>query len=144
MSIQTSPADLQAMLQAGGEKVRKPRHSVLFRYGEKSFGMFVVLSGRVSLDVGIASPFARAYTAGALLGLPATISRREYSMTATVTEDAELVFWTADELESLLRKNPTLCQELLAIMAERVAANHEVMKALLNGRKPPSQKSGVA
>jgi CRP-like cAMP-binding protein len=106
--------------------------------------MFVVLSGRVSLDVGIASPFARSYEAGALLGLPATISRREYSMTATVTEDAELALWAADELESLLRMNPSLCQELLAIMAERVAANHEVMKALLRGRKPPSQKSGVA
>jgi CRP-like cAMP-binding protein len=106
--------------------------------------MFVILSGKVSLDVGIASPFAHAYEAGALLGLPATISRGEYSMTATVTEDAELVFWGTQALESLLRANPTLCQELLGIMAERVAENHELMKALLKGRKSPSQKSDVA
>jgi CRP-like cAMP-binding protein len=144
MSTQTHPADLKTMLQEGGERIRKPRYSVLFRCGEKSFGMFVVLSGKVSLDVGIVSPFARAYEAGALLGLPATVSRREYSMTATVTEDAELAFWTAEALESLLRDNPTLCHELLGIMAERLAENHELMKALLRRRKPPSQKSSVA
>lgn len=63
---------------------------------------------------------------------------------ATVTEDAELALWTAEALESLLRENPALCQELLGIMAERLAENHELMKALLRRRKPPSQKSSVA
>lgn len=116
---------------------------MLFRRGERSFGVFVILSGRVSLDVGTDSPFAHCYGSGALLGLPATISRRTYSMTATVTEDAELGFWSPEALESLLRERPALCQELLAIMAERLAENHELMKALVEKRKQPSQRSGV-
>lgn len=47
-------------------------------------------------------------------------------MTATVTEDAELGFWTPDALESLLRREPALCQPLLIMLGERVAENHDV------------------
>jgi CRP-like cAMP-binding protein len=54
--------------------------------------MFVVFSGKVSLDFGVDSSLVRTYGIGALVGLPATITRRNYSMTATVTEDAELGF----------------------------------------------------
>jgi CRP-like cAMP-binding protein len=144
MPIHAHVDNLKSVLQEGGERICKPRYSVLFRRGQKSFGMFVVLKGKVSLDVGIASPFARAYGAGALLGLPASVSKREYSMTATVTEDAEFSFWTLEALERLLQENPELCQELLGIMAERLAENHELMKALLKGRKQPSQKSDIA
>lgn len=116
---------------------------MLFRRGEKSFGVFVVLHGKVSLDVGIDSPFAHSYGAGALLGLPATISRRNYSMTAIVTEDAELGFWSPEALESLLRESPDLCQELLSLMAERLKENHELMKALLKKGEQLPKKSGV-
>jgi hypothetical protein len=37
------------------------------------------------------SAFDRSYGPGALVGLPSTLNRRNYFMTATVTEDAELV-----------------------------------------------------
>jgi CRP-like cAMP-binding protein len=56
-----------------------PRYSVLFRRGEKAVGMFVVFSGKVSLDFGIDSSLVRTYGAGALVGLPATITGRNRS-----------------------------------------------------------------
>ena len=116
---------------------------MLFRRGEKASGIFVVLSGKVSLDFGVDSPLAHLYGSGALLGLPATITRSTYSMTATVTEDAELCFLTPTALESLLLERPDLYQPLLAILGERVIENNEAQKALLKGDKQPSQQSLV-
>jgi CRP-like cAMP-binding protein len=132
-----TPASLQTVLEEDCEKIRKPRYSVLFRCGEKAFGMFVVLDGTVSLDFGMDSPLARIYGQGALVGLPATVTRRNYSMTATVTEDAELGFWSPEMLESLLRDHPEFCCQLLAILGERVIDNNE--NAEQATRKIPSQ-----
>ena len=93
--------------------------------------MFVVLSGRVRLDLGVDSLLARAYGAGALVGLPSTITRQDYSMTATVMEDAELGFVSPDEFEALLREHPDLYHPLLVMLGEKVAESREDEKALL-------------
>jgi CRP-like cAMP-binding protein len=136
MAHNTASANLQYVLEERSEKVRKPRSTVLFRRGEKASGMFVVLSGKVSLDLGVDSALSRTYGSGALVGLPSTLTRNNYSMTATVTEDAELGFWSPDALDSLLRQHPDLCPPLLAILGERVAQNHEVERAFLTRDKP--------
>ena len=47
--------------------------------------MFVVLSGKVRLDLGVDSAVGRTCGQGALVGLPSTLTRQHYSMTATVT-----------------------------------------------------------
>jgi len=137
MAVSTAPANLQIALEQRCEKVRKPRSTVLFRRGEKACGMFVIFSGKVSLDFGVDSPLSRSYGRGALVGLPATVTRRSYGMTATVTEDAELGLWTPAALDSLLRERPDLCQQLLVILGERVIENQEVQKALLERDKRP-------
>ncbi|MFZ1918812.1 MAG: cyclic nucleotide-binding domain-containing protein [Terriglobales bacterium] len=135
MAGHTAPLDLQLALEERCEKVHKPSSAVLFRRGEKAFGMFVVFSGKVNLDFGVDSLRARSYGSGALVGLPATISRSNYSMTATVTEDAELGFLTFAAFDSLLCEHPDLYQPLLAILGERVIENNELQKSLLNRRQ---------
>jgi len=129
----STPTSLQTVLEERCEKIRKPRYSVLFRRGEKAFGMFVVLDGMVSLDFGMDSPLARSYGPGAIVGLPATVTRRNYSMTATVTEDSELGFWSPEMLESLLHNHPEFCCQVLTILGERVIEGNEMQKALLTG-----------
>jgi len=138
MADDTTSAILQHILEQGSEMVLKPRSTVLFRRGGKASGMFVVLSGKVSLDLGVDSALCRTYGPGALVGLPSTVTRRNYSMTATVTEDAELGFWSPDALDSLLRKHPDLCPPLLAILGAKIAENHEVERALLTRDKQPA------
>lgn len=71
------------------------------------------------------------------------LTKRDYSMTATVTENAKVGFCTAHALDLLLRQRPDLCQELLAILAERMAENQQIVKAMLGKEKPPLQQSGV-
>ena len=138
MADDTASANLHHVLEHRSETVLTPEATVLFRRGEKASGMFVVLSGKVSLGLGVDSAFCRTYGPGALVGLPATLTRHNYSMTATVTEDAELCFWTPDALDSLLRQRPDLCQPLLAILGEKIAESHEVARALLTGQNQPA------
>jgi CRP-like cAMP-binding protein len=85
MSAETASDHLRYILEQWSEKVRKPKSTVLFRRGDKASGMFIVLSGRVSLDLGVDSAFSHTCGEGALVGLPSTLTQRNYSMTATVT-----------------------------------------------------------
>ena len=129
-------ADLQTVLDQHSLRIRKPRWSVLFRRGEQPLGVFVLLSGKVSLDFGVDFAPACSYGPGALFGLSSTITRRKYSMTATVTEDAECSFLSSERLDSLLHEHPELYRQLLAILAEKKDNNH--------GLAQGSQQSGRA
>ena len=106
MACCISAFDLPTLLEQHCEKICKPKGTVLFRRGEKAFGVLLVLSGRVSLDAGIDKVPARSYGAGALVGLPATLTKANYSMTAPVTEDAELGFLSPQTLDSLMQDDP--------------------------------------
>jgi CRP-like cAMP-binding protein len=128
-------ANLQTILEQGCERVRKPRFTVLFRRGDRTSGMFVVLSGEVSLGFGDNSTFDRSYGPGALVGLPSTLTRRNYCMTAIVTEDAELGFWSPEALDSLLHNHPDLCRQLLMILGEKMAENYALEEASLRKSK---------
>jgi CRP-like cAMP-binding protein len=136
--------DLHSILQQGCQRIRKPKKSTLFREGENAFGMFVVFSGTVRLDFGVDCPLSRSYGPGALLGLPATMTKRNYSMTATVTEDAEVGLWTPGALNTLLLKHPELCQQLLVLLCERLTENHQIMKALHDKQPGISRHSDLA
>ena len=143
MAGDSTPVSLQIALEQRCQKIHKLKGTVLFRRGEKATGIYVVLSGKVSLDLGADTAFARSYGSGALLGLPATLTKRDYSMTATATEDAEVGFCSAQALDSLLHERPEFCQELLAILAERLADNQQVAKAMLDREKRPLERSEV-
>ena len=133
--------DLQTALRFHGETIHTAKSAVLFRRGQKAEGMFVIVRGKVSLDFGVDSAFALVYGPGALVGLPATLTRRNYAMNATVTEDAELVFWSVRDLDSLLQKRPDFCRQLLEILGERMAENQKMMKALLSKEQLPLEQS---
>jgi CRP-like cAMP-binding protein len=123
-------AHLLCTLAEGAERLHKTRSTVLFRRGGKAVGMFVVLSGTVTLDAGVDSSFTRSCGPGALVGLPSTLTSQNYSMTATVTEDADLIHWTPEALNALLRKRPDICQVILEILGKRVAESSELQKTL--------------
>ncbi len=135
MTSEAPSAHLRYILEQRSEKIHKTKSTVLFRRGDKASGMFVVPSGRVSLDLGVNSLLARSYGVGTLVGLPSTITRQTYSMTATVTEDAELGFLSPNGLEALLRECPDLYQPLLVILGEKIAESREDERAVIDGEK---------
>ena len=75
------------------------------------------------------------------MGLPATLTKRAYSTTATVAEDAELGFLPPQVLESMIRENPDLCRELLTILSERRFEIQQLQEALLHCEKQPFGES---
>jgi CRP-like cAMP-binding protein len=143
MPLKIAPINLQAALEHESERLHQPKDTVLFRRGDDARGMFVVLSGKVRLDFGVDCFLARAYSRGALVGLPATLTGKSYSMTATVTEDAVLGFWSRTALESLLRERPHYYRELLDLLGERMAENQKLMKAQLSRDEQPVLESQV-
>jgi CRP-like cAMP-binding protein len=146
MTRYSAPADLNALLLRRCEKVQKTRHTVLFKRGEVSFGMFLVLRGRVSLDFGVdgSSPLNKAYGPGALIGLPATLTGRPYSMTATVTDDAELGLVSCETLKALLREQPQACQELLTMLTAKIVQTDEITRAVLGRNSTLGPELGLA
>jgi CRP-like cAMP-binding protein len=146
MACYIAHSDLYAALEKSCERVRKTRPTVLFRRGEKAFGMFLVFRGTVSLDFGVdaSTALGTAWGPGALVGLPATLTRTNYSMTATVTEDAELGFLTPQDLISVLHRQPELRQQLLTILSAKVAHSEQVTKALRRKEKLPGLELGLA
>lgn len=124
---------LQQALEHIGERFQKKKGTVLFRRGENPAGMFIVTSGRVSLDLGVDSGGASCCGPGALVGLPSTLTGNNYGMTATVTEDASLIFITPSALNSLLRTRPDLCRLLLAMLGKIIADNQDQQRRSANG-----------
>jgi CRP-like cAMP-binding protein len=102
MADDTASVNLLYVLKQRSEKIHMPSSTVLFRRVDKVSGMFVVLSGKESLDLGVDSAIGRTCGRRALVGLPSTLTRQNDSMTATVIEDAKLGFWSLDALDSLL------------------------------------------
>jgi CRP-like cAMP-binding protein len=137
MAMCTAPLDLPALLEEHCARVRRPRFTVLFRRGEKAFGAFIVFKGKVSLDWGDET-LARSYGPGALVGLPATLTKRDYVMTATVIEDTELGFLPPQTLESLMKTNSDFCQGLLRLLSERMLEIQQAHKAVLQRGNRPS------
>lgn len=94
MFAESASFHLKQALEEGSEGIHRQKSAVLFRPGEKAAGMFLVLGGKVTLDYGADSVCSRSFGLGALVGLPSTLTSNDYRMTATVTEDADLSFWS--------------------------------------------------
>ena len=126
--------DVLAELQQSCEVVRKPEHTILFKRGQVAFGMFLVMRGKVALDFGVdgSCSLNAAYGPGTVVGLPATLTGRTYSMTATVTDDAELGFISSKDLKGKLRQQPELCRRLLDILNAKITHTYQITKGYLD------------
>lgn len=120
-----------------------PKSAVLFRCGDESFGTFLVLSGEISVEYEPRMRPKQSYGPGALIGLPATLTKRKYGMTATVCESGEFGFLSSAILESLIRDNPPLSQQLLALLVEKVLEVDRIKRSLLAECSPPAQESRI-
>jgi CRP-like cAMP-binding protein len=124
---------LQQALQEVSERVQRKRGTVLFRRGDEAAGMYIVVRGRVVLDLGVDSVSGSSCGPGALVGLPSTLTGKNYGMTATVSEDACLSFIPLSALRSLLKHRPDLCRVLLAMLGKIIADNKDQQQRLFNG-----------
>jgi CRP/FNR family transcriptional regulator, cyclic AMP receptor protein len=115
-----SEALCEALAAAGKAQTVEPG-TLLFRQGEHGRGVYLVQSGKIRLSLvekGTAS--TRLAGPASVLGLPATMTGNNYSLTAEALEPSEVLFIERDEVLALLRRNPEFCFEVVEILAHEV------------------------
>jgi len=111
-------------LEAICSSIDYPKGTVVFEQGRQSKGVYIVLSGTVLLWLKVASgrqvPF-RTAGSGCVMGLPASISGRPYSLSAKVIKDARIGFVPRKQLLELLRTDSQHCYRVVEILSDEVS-----------------------
>lgn len=109
------------ILECLGARESAAPGSFLFRRGDSCRGVFVIKNGVVGVSIpDHKPPFHRTAGAGCILGLPATMSGKPYSLTAEVLEEAQVVFVPRHMVLKSLEHNPELCFEVLGLLSREV------------------------
>lgn len=127
--------ELNAELDRMACSVSMPGGTLLFRCGDPVSGVFVIHSGQVTLfvDTPSKSPWlSKTLGPGEIAGLPAALTGM-YSLSAKVTEDAEVGFIPADQVAALLERSPHLCLIAARAMSDEIAR----MRSGLRDTLPP-------
>ena len=95
---------------------------ILFHQGDAPTAVFLLRKGAVTLtrqfdDEAILSVQV---SAGSLLGLPAVIGAKPYSLSAQAMEGAELSLVTREDFVDLMQTAPLLSFQVLKVLAEEV------------------------
>ena len=136
-AIATLPEGLWQGLYRMGKLQQASTGTVLFREGESVRGLFLLSDGAVRLSLGknhksITYRIARPQY---ILGLPATLLHRPYSLTAEVMEDAQYYFVTAQDAMSYLKHHADMCMHVLEFLShEMVWIRHIHAAQLENAR----------
>jgi CRP-like cAMP-binding protein len=95
----------------------------LFSQGDDPSGLFILRNGEVTMilenDLGvplILTPMA----AGSILGLPALVGEKPYSMTAMAKRGAKVGLVTRNEFSSLMLSEPLLALMIVRVLAAEV------------------------
>ncbi len=111
--------DLRAVFGGLAPATERPAGSILFRQGEESRGVFLLLEGKARLL--LSTPQAsemplRVVGPGYLLGLPSAIVGSPFIYSAELLEDAKVVFLGRDMLLEFLRTRGDLCFEVVTLL----------------------------
>jgi CRP-like cAMP-binding protein len=95
----------------------------LFVQGDACNGLYILESGEAALVLNAPSGrpvFCLNVGSGSLLGLPAVVGKKPYSMTAIVKKGASVSFVTPYDFEKLIEADPQLYPEVLQLLAAEV------------------------
>src|SRR5215469_879669 len=102
------PQNVLATLDQISSAAAYPRGAILFAEGQKPRGVLVICNGRVKLSTNSAngkSIIVRVAEAGAIVGLPGTISGKPYELTAEALEPLQANFIPRDAFLQFLRQH---------------------------------------
>jgi CRP-like cAMP-binding protein len=115
--------DLRAGFETLAPATFHPRGTILFRQGEPSRGVYLLLQGKANLslraDNGRAVTF-RNVGPGYVLGLPGTILNRTCIFTAELIDDAQVAFIPSAEVVEFLKRRGDLCFEVVRMLGDEL------------------------
>lgn len=117
-----APRALQDAISKIGAQKSIKTEGVLFKQGDPVKGVFLIESGRVAVTLSHGRKRKQCWIAdaGSLLGLPATVRNKNYSLTAKAVEDAKVAFVSRTKMQRLLLSDPQLCLEAVRVLASEV------------------------
>jgi len=125
--MQTSSAfvadpDLLEELEKRARPIDLGSNRVLFRQGDAPVGVYLLRKGTARLTSRAAGEAVLKVQAGAgsLLGVPAVIGAKPYSLTAEAMEGAEVSVLTGAYFVHLMHTEPMLSFRVLQVLAEEV------------------------
>jgi len=127
-----APDPLKAQLESVGSRIQRGKGTFLFRRGDATSGVYLILSGEIRLGLerdprGFPS---RVIGVGSVLGLPSTLSNSPYSLTAEIMEDSILIYVAGEPLRQLLREQPQLCFDVMSILTEELNQTRAALEHL--------------
>jgi CRP-like cAMP-binding protein len=120
-NILSAPPDLQHSLETLGQTAQIPAGSVIFKAGDENLGVFLIRKGKVCLQVEDMPHLDRVFPAGSVLGLPATFTGSQYSLTAIAVTNSEVVLVPRDKFLCLMQEKPVLCQQATDMLSLEVS-----------------------
>ena len=112
-------AELLAALQHLGSTSTHSKGTVLFRQGEQSRGVYLLVEGTARLSLqrdDNRTTTVRTVGPGYLLGLPGTILNSVYLFTAKLAQDSRVAFIPSADLLDFLRTRSDLCFDVVELL----------------------------
>ncbi|HET9697370.1 MAG TPA: Crp/Fnr family transcriptional regulator [Terriglobales bacterium] len=118
-----APAELASALHPYGSAMTHPGGKVLFSRGEKAHGLFLLLSGSARLS--IPGALDRSVGPGSLLGVPGTLSKGIYSLSAELLEESQVLFVPSERVAALLAERPAIGFQMVQLLSREVQCLRE-------------------
>ncbi len=135
--------DLLSVLRKHAFPVDCEADTQLFHQGEDPTGLHILLGGEASMILEDPQGLRVAtvpLAPGALLGLPALISDKPYSMSAIAKAGAQIGFVTRNAFSTLMLSEPLLALMVLRVLAAEV---HNARSAITERRNDPLHRGRV-
>jgi CRP-like cAMP-binding protein len=113
-------AKLKKSLMSAGALENYPANHCLFEVDQENCGVYLVVKGKVSLSVRDFPKLDRVFTAGSLLGVPATFTGHTYSLAAMTLTQAEILHVERQRFLDLMTEIPEFCREATDMLSREV------------------------
>ena len=122
----TTDSELQVTLRVfASQTLERKASEFVFHQGEQPHGCYLIKSGKMRLSMESSTGhkiIEWAVGQGCLVGLPATINGRAYSLTCEVIEDAQLVYLSRQDLALMMKTETAAAIKLLDILSTEIQA----------------------
>jgi CRP-like cAMP-binding protein len=120
---------LAAAIEKQAHPIKPSTGGLLFREGDEPEGVYFLKTGEAMLTMKVAGKtmLSVRVSAGSLLGLPAIMANRPYSLSATAEKQAEVYRIESEDFKEMIHQDSRLCLEVLRILACEV---HSARSAL--------------
>ena len=136
MRMAAVSSTIKSQLLSVAPLFKEPKGAVLFRRNERAFGIFLICIGSVTLRLeaeGGTSGWNRTAVSDSIVGLAGTLSGNLYSLTAVVSENAELAFLGRGIVLDLIKNDPNVGLGSMQTVAEEIVQARAVLNAQLSG-----------